>query len=109
MNFHRMGLACLSAVALMTAAHHAVAQDAPSLNARSLSATCANCHGSDGKPPAGSALVPLAGMPVAHFLARMKAFKDNGQPTATVMHQIAQGFSDAQMQQMAEHFASLKR
>lgn len=48
-------------------------------------------------------------MPAPYFLARMKAFKDNGQPTATVMHQIAQGFNDAQIQQMAEHFASLKR
>jgi len=101
----RLGVVVLVAVL----AGGAQAQDAEQLHARSLSSTCANCHGSDGKPPAGSALVPLAGMPAPYFLARMKAFKDNGQPTATVMHQIAQGFNDAQIQQMAEHFASLKR
>lgn len=98
----------LSALAL-AATTPALAQDAPLLRARSLAATCANCHGNEGKPPSGSAMVPLAGMPAAHFLARMKTFKENAQPSATVMHQVAQGFSEAQIQLMAEYFASKKR
>ena len=38
----------------------------------------------------------------------MQAFK-TGQRTATVMHQIAKGFSDAQIDELAAYFAALPR
>jgi cytochrome c553 len=37
----------------------------------------------------------------------MKAFK-TGTREATIMHQIAKGYSDEQIQQMADYFASQK-
>jgi cytochrome c553 len=38
----------------------------------------------------------------------MKAFRD-GKRTATVMHQIAKGYSDVQIDQLAAWFAAQKR
>lgn len=78
------------------------------LQARSLAAACAQCHGTAGKPIAGSVLPPLAGMPAAHIEAQMKAFR-SGDRSATVMHQIAKGYSDAQIAQLAAYFAAQSR
>nr|NDG07139.1 cytochrome C [Oxalobacteraceae bacterium] len=39
---------------------------------------------------------------------QMKAFR-TGERKATIMHQIAKGFSEAQTQQLAEYFAAQKR
>ncbi len=86
----------------------AIADDATSLNRRSLAATCANCHGTDGRPPQGSSFAPLAGMPTVLFTSRMHGFQTGAQ-NATVMHQIAKGFSDAQIEQMAIFFAAQPR
>jgi cytochrome c553 len=38
----------------------------------------------------------------------MAQFKSGGRP-ATVMHQIAKGYSDAEIAAMAEHFSRLPR
>ncbi len=94
----------LSAFALSTA----LAQDAATLNLRSLAANCAACHGTDGRPVNGSPLVPLAGMPREAMLAQFKAFKDGSRP-ATVMHQLAKGYSDQQVEALATYFSNLKR
>lgn len=98
--------ACMAAVAVLSNCVHA--QDAKALQVRTLAATCANCHGSDGHPPKGSALPALAGVPADHFKALMAAFKA-GTPGTTVMHQIAKGFTDAQIEQMAAYFAAQSR
>lgn len=86
----------------------ALAQDAAALNLRSLAGTCAACHGTDGRPVSGSPLAPLAGMPRDAFLAQFKAFKDGSRP-ATVMHQLAKGYSDQQVEALATYFSNLKR
>ena len=93
------------AVTLALTSGAAAAQDAKALQVRALAATCANCHGSEGRPPQGSALPPLAGMPSARFNERMQSFK-SGAPGPTVMHQIAKGFNEAQIEQMAAYFAA---
>ncbi len=84
------------------------AQDAQALNIRSLAATCANCHGTNGKAQDGSAVVSLAGLPADYIVAQMKAFKSGTRP-ATVMHQLAKGYSDAQISQIAGYFAAQKK
>ena len=86
----------------------ALAQDAATLNTRSLAATCASCHGTDGRTTAGSAIPALAGMPRDYMLTQMKAFRDGSRP-ATVMHQIAKGFAEQQLEAVAAYFATLKR
>jgi cytochrome subunit of sulfide dehydrogenase len=102
-----MGLAACAVIVLMQPAAQASAQDAKHVQVRALAATCANCHGSDGRPPQGSALPPLAGMPRALFLEKMRTFKGGG-AGVTVMHEIAKGFNEAQIEQMASYFATQK-
>jgi cytochrome c553 len=53
-------------------------------------------------------VIPLAGLPREHIAGQMRAFRD-GQRPATVMHQIAKGYSEAQIDAMAAWFASQKR
>ena len=95
----------LIAAALALAALPSHAQDS---GARNLAAACAICHGTQGNPPPGAPVVPLAGLPREHIASQMRAFRDGTRP-ATVMHQIAKGYSDAQIDAMAAWFASQKR
>jgi cytochrome c553 len=81
---------------------------AQSLYVQSLAATCANCHGTEGRAVNGSAVPGIAGLPRDYIAAQMLAFK-NGQRQATVMHQLAKGYSDAQIQQIATYFAAQKK
>ena len=90
------------------AASAALAQDAATLNLRSLAATCANCHGTDGRTTDGSAIPALAGMPRDYMITQIKSFKDGSRP-ATVMHQLSKGFTDQQIESVANYFAALKR
>jgi cytochrome subunit of sulfide dehydrogenase len=89
----------------------ALAGTSPSLPAQEaaqrLAAPCAICHGSDGRA-ATNDLAPLAGLPREHIASQLRAFRD-GQRQATVMHQIAKGYSDAQIDALAAWFAAQKR
>jgi cytochrome c553 len=84
------------------------AQDAQAQRARSLAATCASCHGTDGRAVDAAAVPGLAGMPAAYLVEQMKAFR-TGTRTATVMHQISKGYNDAQVDQLAAYFAAQKK
>lgn len=96
----------------LAASFSALAQDSNTskevLYTKSLAATCANCHGTNGKVVSGSPVVGLAGLPADYIAAQMKDFKSGARP-ATVMHQLAKGFSDAQIDQMAAYFAAQKK
>jgi len=87
---------------------HAQTAPAQALYNRSLAATCANCHGTDGKAVQGSSVGSLAGMDRNYLVAQMKAFK-SGARAATVMHQISKGYSDAQIDVLATYFATQKK
>jgi NADPH-dependent 2,4-dienoyl-CoA reductase/sulfur reductase-like enzyme len=71
----------------------APAQDAPALRLRSLAATCAHCHGTDGRSVEGSGVPGLAGMPGPYLVDQMKAFKTGARPSS-VMQQLAKGYSE---------------
>ncbi|RYG11660.1 MAG: c-type cytochrome [Burkholderiales bacterium] len=103
MRFKWMFLALLSGAALP-----AVAQNKDALYLQSLAATCANCHGTGGRSAEGAAVPSLAGMPQDAMVAQMKAFKAGTRP-ATIMHQLAKGYSDAQIEQLAAYFAAQKK
>ena len=75
---------------------------------RSLAASCANCHGTDGRAVAGSPVASLAGMDKTYFIAQMNAFKAGTQP-ATVMHQLSKGLNAAQVEALASYFAALQK
>lgn len=73
-----------------------------------ISATCATCHGTLGKAADGSAVVSLAGLPKDYVIVQMAAFK-SGARSATVMHQLSKGYSDAQVAMIAGYFAAQKK
>ena len=87
---------------------HAQTAPAQALYTRSLAATCANCHGTDGRAVQGSSVLPLAGMDKNYLATQMKAFK-SGARAATVMHQISKGYSDAQIDVLAGYFSAQKK
>ena len=84
------------------------AQNQDALYVRSLAATCAACHGTDGKGAPTSSVPPIAGMPGDYLATQLKAFKSGARP-ATIMHQLSKGYSDAQIEQMAAFFAAQKK
>ena len=99
-------LAALSFAALATCAAQAQGNDAQqALRTRSLAATCAQCHGTDGRALPQSVVPGLAALPAPYLAEQMKAFK-NGTRPATVMHQIAKGYSDAQIELLAAYFSA---
>jgi sulfide dehydrogenase cytochrome subunit len=75
---------------------------------RALAMNCAMCHGTNGRTVEGSSVAPLAGRPAAEIDALMKAFKE-GTRQATIMHQIAKGYSDAEIAAIAEYFSKQTR
>ena len=98
----------LAAALLAAAAAPAAAQDdAAARHARSLAATCAQCHGTDGQAPPGSAMRSLAGMPASYLAQQLLAFRSGERP-GSVMPQLAKGYGDAQIAQIAAYFAAQK-
>ena len=71
-----------------------------------LAATCTACHGAGGTTT-GNTLPPLAGQPKEALLASLKAFKEGSRP-ATIMTQLARGYTDEQLEQIAAWFAAQK-
>ncbi len=94
--------AAVCALAL-TALAPASAQPADPHLGRNLAATCANCHGTNGR--AVGNMKPLAGVPSEKTLAMLAAYRNGSQP-ATIMHQIVKGYTDAQLQLIAAYFAA---
>ena len=97
----------ICAVVLTSWGGLAQAQSDP-LAMRSLAATCAACHGTDGRAVSGAGMTSLRGLDRAYLLAQLNAFRDGTRP-ATVMHQIAKGYTPEQLEQLAGYFAGLPR
>ncbi|HET7773890.1 MAG TPA: c-type cytochrome [Burkholderiaceae bacterium] len=74
-------------------------------NAAYLAANCANCHGTKGKAVGG--MPNLAGQNRDYIITQMRAFRD-GQRPATIMHQLAKGYTDEQIALIADHFSKIK-
>ena len=91
-------LAALLALPSVAAAQPAGEQTSPPY----LSGTCTNCHGTQGRSP--GAMPSLAGMPQATIVEQMKLFREGKRP-ATIMHQIAKGYTEPQTDVLAEYFA----
>ncbi len=96
-TIHRLGTGLLVLTASL-----AQAQDANL--ARNLAATCANCHGTNGRA-IGDTVKPLAGVSADKIVAAINDYKSGAQP-ATIMHQIAKGYSDDQIKLIASYFAA---
>jgi sulfide dehydrogenase cytochrome subunit len=83
-----------------SAAPHTVA-GAP-VPAPTMAHSCAACHGTNGQL-GDEAFAPLAGMPAAQFVRTMIDFREGRRP-ATLMGHVARGFSDQDIQGMADFF-----
>ena len=69
---------------------------------RNLAASCVTCHG---KNATGTGT--LDGMPKNRIVQTMKDFKSGARP-ATLMHQLAKGYSEQQVELLAEYFSQQK-
>ena len=97
-------LAAVSAITLAASANVAFAADAAAGKAKS--ASCAGCHGAN-----GISAVPtypnLAGQKEAYIVATLKGFRDGTRKNAT-MEPMAKPLSDADIENLAAYFSSLK-
>ncbi len=93
----------LATVVALAAAAPLAAHAQDPLLGRNLAATCANCHGTNGQ--ARGDMKPLAGVSAGKIVAMLADFKSGAQP-ATIMHQIAKGYTDEQIKLVAEYFAA---
>ena len=82
------------------------AQTMDPLQVRSMAASCASCHGTQGIAEAGNE--SLAGVSKDELLKKMLDFKTGKKP-ATIMHQLSKGYSDEQLAALASYFSALKK
>lgn len=102
MNLRMLLLVC--GLTSLSAASHAQAMDA--MQVRGMAAACFNCHGTHGVAQPG--MESLAGANQQDMLKKMLDFKAGRKP-ATIMHQLAKGYSDDQLAALAAYFAAQKK
>jgi cytochrome c553 len=104
-----MKVVCNVAVAALAAAlglYAGGASAAQDVQARSWAASCAACHGTEGRSVGG--MPALAGKRREELAEALQAFKAGRRP-ATVMHQHAKGYTDAELERLADFFSRQKR
>ncbi len=103
---HCYAIAALLSIFTAGAAEINVPSSTKTNHIRTLAASCAACHGTNGNS-AGTTPV-LAGLDATYFSEQMIAFKNNVRD-ATVMHHHAQGLSIDEIYQLATFFQQQKR
>jgi sulfide dehydrogenase cytochrome subunit len=68
-----------------------------------LANTCAGCHGTNGSS-VGPASPTIAGIPRDYFIESMQAYQ-SGDRLSTIMQRIAKGYSEAEIELMADYFS----
>ena len=79
-------------------------QDDSAISAVSLAANCSSCHGSEGAS-SGPATPTISGLESHYLLKVLRDYKDNSR-ASTVMNRIAKGYTDTQLQSIANYFAA---
>lgn len=72
---------------------------------KTKAATCAGCHGADGKGVAPNP--PLVGLEAKYFVEQLQAYK-SGARANDMMKPLASMLSDADMADLAAYYATLK-
>ncbi len=94
----------LAALTALAAPFSVAANTPEERQAAYVAANCANCHGTRGLP--AGAMPPLAGLKRDYIAEQLRLFRDGKRP-ATIMHQLSKGYTDAQIDALADHFARL--
>jgi len=76
------------------------AQTADQLYKRGLAATCANCHGTDGKGVVDGGMPLINNLTSGQMLEKLKGYK-SGALEGTIMPQLAKGYTDEQLETIA--------
>lgn len=97
----------IAAVALGAFLAPAGVEAAEDHKARAWAASCAACHGTNGRSE--SEVPKLAGKSKADLFDTLKEFKAGKRSTATVMHQHAKGYTDEQLERIADYFSRQAR
>ena len=93
-------------LALLALATSANVQAGDAAAGKDKSALCSACHGVNGISP--SPIWPnLAGQKDQYLIKQMKAFRDGGRKDP-MMSPMAQGLSDADIDNLAAYYSSLK-
>jgi len=93
------------AALLATVALPASAQGTDPNLGRNLAAGCAGCHNISGNAAPG--MPGLNGQSKETLVRTLREFRDGKRP-ATVMHQLAKGYTDGQLELIAAYFAAQK-
>jgi len=86
----------LVSLSAFTIVSQAQSTDATKLYHRGLAATCANCHGTDGKGVIDGGMPLINNLTSEQMLTQLKAYK-SGAREGTIMPQLAKGYSDEQL------------
>jgi sulfide dehydrogenase cytochrome subunit len=68
-----------------------------------LASSCANCHGPDGASP--GPIPPINKLDAATLAQRLRDYR-SGAAEGTVMNRIAKGYSDAEIDALAQYFSA---
>ena len=80
-------------------------RDNNDIRAAMLVNNCAACHGTDGYS-SGPGIPSIAGMNKNYLISTMKAYR-TGERASSVMSRIAKGYTDTQIERMADYLAKL--
>ncbi|MGV6825675.1 MAG: c-type cytochrome [bacterium] len=110
MSRHPIGRALTATVLALCVTGVAQAADKKPLmtgaSASMLSNTCAGCHGTDGVST-GPSIPTIAGLSPDYFVTIMEAYKAD-EAYSTIMGRIAKGYSEEEIQAMADFYAGKK-
>jgi cytochrome c553 len=95
----------LAAAVLAGAPLAAAAQGTYPNTGRDLAASCAICHGTNGVNAGG--IPNLAGQPTSYLALQLRDFRDGKRP-ATIMHQIAKGLTEEQIEAVSVYWSAQK-
>ncbi len=95
----------VAAAALASAPLAASAQTPYPHTGRDLAASCAICHGTHGMNAGG--MPNLAGQSKEALARNLRDFRDGKRP-ATIMHQIAKGLTEEQIEAVTAYWAAQK-
>lgn len=97
-----LGTACLTALPLTALAAETASAPSPAAVVNMVN-NCFSCHGTDGRSP--GAIPSLTGISAQQALTVLKGFK-SGELPATVMTRHAKGYSDAELEAIANYIGT---